>query len=155
MAMAGAAFLRSVAAKTARATPRLPSALEERLQHHGLLPTSSNRIWLSRFSTSTGSTPPTNLRGPQTHNKEVPSGSEWDWAKAAFKEAAPNAAFLLVFSGFSFMYLWLNPEQGRIQANLDAISIKRSARIVEMQQKNERLRAALLDCKRSQIEPRD
>lgn len=56
-------------------------------------------------------------------------------AKAAFKEAAPNAAFLLVLSGFSFMYLWLNPEQDRIQANLDAISIKRSARIVEMQQK--------------------
>jgi len=56
MAAAGAALLRSVATKMARAPPRLPSALER----HGLLPTSS------RFSTSTGSTPPANLRDLET-----------------------------------------------------------------------------------------
>ena len=47
MAAAGAALLRSVATKMARAPPRLPSALER----HGRLSTGS------RFSTSTGSTP--------------------------------------------------------------------------------------------------
>jgi len=61
MAMAaGAALLRSVATKMARAPPRLPSALD----HHGRLPTSSGGLWLSRFSTSTGGAmpPPANLR---------------------------------------------------------------------------------------------
>lgn len=180
MAMAGAAFLRSVAAKTAaRAPPRLPSALEERLQHHGLLlPTSSNRLWLSRFYTSTGSTGPTNRRGPQTHNKGFLNDEEWDRVKVAFIEAAPGAAVLSVIVGYGLMRtLWRHPapdhsreadtdaisvkrparmvemqqENERLR-DMDAISMERSAKIVEMQEENERLRAALLDCKRSLIE---
>ncbi|XP_066336537.1 uncharacterized protein [Miscanthus floridulus] len=111
MAAAGAALLRSVATKMARAPPRLPSALER----HGRLPASS------RFSTSTGSTPqPANLRGPQTDLKKVRSGSEWDRVKTAAIEATTTCAFLTVVGGVIVICGWVNPALDRITANLEA-----------------------------------
>ncbi|KAG2566012.1 hypothetical protein PVAP13_7NG130934 [Panicum virgatum] len=64
--MAGAAFLRSVASKIARAPPRL--LVQEGLQLHDLLPAgtrpalpsvprSSNRMWSSSTSHASNSTP--------------------------------------------------------------------------------------------------
>ncbi|XP_066359398.1 uncharacterized protein [Miscanthus floridulus] len=149
---AGAALLRSVATKMARAPPRLPSALD----HHGRLPTSSGDLWLSRFSTSTGSTPSSaNLRDPQTYNKKIPSGNEWDWFIAGVKDAAPKAAYGLVFSGSIFIYFYVIPALDRINAQMDALCDKLNAFNKEMeQQQNERGHAAL-DSMGSQIEARD
>ncbi|XP_066355257.1 uncharacterized protein [Miscanthus floridulus] len=156
MAMAaGAALLRSVATKMARAPPRLPSALQH--HGHGLPPTSSNRLWLSGFSTtSTASTPPpTNLRGPQTYNKKVPDGNEWDWFIAGVKDAAPKAAYSLVFSGFAFIYFYVIPALDRIDAKLDAQRVAWVTMREEIKKDHERTRAVLLSNKESQIEARD
>ncbi|XP_066336536.1 uncharacterized protein [Miscanthus floridulus] len=147
MAMAArAALLRSVATKMARAPPRLPSALD----HHGRLPTSSGGLWLSRFSTSTGGAmpPPANLRGPPTYNKKVPSGNGWDCFKGGIINAAPMAAYCMVFGGFTFIYFYVIPTLDRIDAKLDAFNKEMK------QQRNERRHAAL-DSMGSQIEARD
>ncbi|KAF0923104.1 hypothetical protein E2562_003328 [Oryza meyeriana var. granulata] len=147
--MAGAALLRSVATRTmALAPPRLPSALE----HHGRLPASSGGPWLSRFSTSTGSTPPSvNLRGPQTHNKELPS---WYRPLVAFNKGL-DMAILLMFAGFAYVHFCVNPALDRMEANLDAQLQASVTMREEIKKSHERTRAILHSDKESQIEATD
>ena len=67
---------------------------------------------------------------------------------AGVKDAAPKAAYSLVFSGFVFIYFYVIPALDRIDAKLDAFNKEMK------QQRNERRHAAL-DSMGSQIEARD
>lgn len=133
---AGAAVLRSVATKMARAPPRLP--------------TSSGGLCLpSRFSTSTGgSIPPSaKLRGPQPQDNKVPSGR----AIVGFNEAAPIAASFL-FGGFIYVHFIVNPALDRIEADMDAQLQALVTMREEMKKSDERTRAMLLSNNESQTE---
>ncbi|KAG0520390.1 hypothetical protein BDA96_08G069900 [Sorghum bicolor] len=143
MAAAGAALLRSVATKMARAPPRLPSALER----HGRLSTGS------RFSTSTGSTPQPANQGPQTHNQEVPSSLGYR-AIVAFNEAASIVTFFL-WGGIAFMHFSVSPALDRIEADLDAQRQSWASLREETKKSHERTRAILVSNKESQIEATD
>ncbi|EES16795.2 uncharacterized protein LOC110429612 [Sorghum bicolor] len=144
MAAAGAALLRSVATKMARAPPRrLPSALER----HGRLSTGS------RFSTSTGSTPQPANQGPQTHNQEVPSSLGYR-AIVAFNEAA-SIVTLFLWGGIAFMHFSVSPALDRIEADLDAQRQSWASLREETKKSHERTRAILVSNKESQIEATD
>ncbi|RLN05228.1 hypothetical protein C2845_PM13G23730 [Panicum miliaceum] len=150
--MAGAALLRSAASKIVRTPPRL--LVQEGLQHHGRRLLGRGPSYrLSSYSTSGASTPPpTNLRGPQTHNKKVPN--EWDWAKAAAMEFAPKMAYVTTISCWMFIYFWVNPKLDHIKEILDAAAIEKLAMRDEIKRCHKRI-CDLLDSKESQFEARD
>ena len=68
--------------------------------------------------------------------------------KGGFINAAPMAAYCMVFGGFTFIYFYVIPTLDRIDAKLDAFNKEMK------QQRNERRHAAL-DSMGSQIEARD
>ncbi|XP_021316427.1 uncharacterized protein LOC110435305 isoform X2 [Sorghum bicolor] len=147
-----AALRRSVVTKMARAPPRLPSALDR----HGRLPTSSGGPLVSRFSTSTGGSgstpPPDNLRGPQTYNNKLSSGNAWHAFMAGVNDAAPKAAYALVFCGSAFIYFYVIPALDRITTQMEALRHNLRALNEEMNKQNEH---EALNSMGSQIEVRD
>ena len=74
---------------------------------------------------------------------------------AGVKDAAPKAAYSLVFSGFAFIYFYVIPALDRIDAKLDAQRVAWVTMREEIKKDHERTRAVLLSNKESQIEARD